>query len=394
MIQWMHRMAVEVPPRLLWKFAYNFGWQSMRAVQKFNKRVQQDEFVPAFYFLSLTSACNLSCQGCWVSPKPKRELDIETLHNLINEAKTYGTRFFGLLGGEPLLYPHLFELIEAHPDCYFLLFTNGTLLDDTVAARLAKAGNVSPLISIEGDEVVSDVRRGGNDVYARTLAGLDACRRHRLVTGVATSVCKSNIDGLANAKFINQLAKRGVHYVWYYIYRPVGPNPVPELALSIEEIVKLRRFMVEARKTSPVLIVDAYWDHEGNGLCPAATGIGHHIGPGGHIEPCPPIQFAAEQVNGQSTAAQISGSTFFKEFREQVSSATRGCVLMDDPELLARIVNETGARDTSGRGCAMQELKHMAPCPSHAMTGQEIPEQTWAYKFAKKNWFFGFGAYG
>ena len=38
MINWMKRMAVEVPPRLLWKFAFNFGYHGMRAVNKFTLR--------------------------------------------------------------------------------------------------------------------------------------------------------------------------------------------------------------------------------------------------------------------------------------------------------------------------------------------------------------------
>ncbi|MCK5146367.1 radical SAM protein [bacterium] len=394
MIQLMTRMTREIHPKLLWKFAYNGGFKSMRAVQKFNKRLAKGQNIPAFYFLSITSACNLSCQGCWVSPNPKRELDIEHIHKLINEAKSYGTYFFGILGGEPLLYPHLYEILEQHPDCYFILFTNGTLITDDVAARLHRAGNVSPLISIEGNDLVSDERRGGTNVHSRTYEGLEACRRQHLPIGVASSICKSNIDDLATDEFLQKLANNGVHYMFYYIYRPVGPMPAPELALSKEEIVQFRQFLVDARTKSPVMIIDAYWDQDGKALCPAATGIMHHIGPGGHIEPCPPVQFAAAQLNGQPLVDTLSNCNFLHEFKKQVPNATRGCILMDNPKLLADIISKTGAADTSGRNTAMEELLNMTPCASHSMPGQEIPEKAWAYKFAKKHWFFGFGAYG
>ena len=46
------------------------------------------------------------------------------------------------------------------------------------------------------------------------------------------------------------------------------------------------------RAKKPIVIVDAYYDGEGKALCPAATGISHHINPWGDIEPCPIVQFA------------------------------------------------------------------------------------------------------
>ena len=41
-----------------------------------------------------------------------------------------------------------------------------------------------------------------------------------------------------------------------------------------------------------------------------------------------------------------------------------------------------------------EELKAMTPHMSQNTPGSEIPEKSWMYRFAKKNWFFGFGAYG
>jgi MoaA/NifB/PqqE/SkfB family radical SAM enzyme len=126
-------------------------------------------------------------------------------------------------------------------DCYFQLFINGTLLTDEVGKKLRKLGNVSPLISIEGLEDVSDVRRGANRVYDRSMNGIDACTQNKLLTGVATSVCKSNFKDLVSDEFVNKCIKKGIHYLWYYIYRPVGSNPCDELALSEEENTKTKR---------------------------------------------------------------------------------------------------------------------------------------------------------
>jgi len=389
-------MLREPDKRLLWKFTWNFGWKGMRAVSRFEKRKKAGKAFPAFMFLSVTDNCNLVCRGCWVSrATPPRDLDMGTLDRIVTDCKRQGSYFFGILGGEPLLHGSLFELFVRHPDAYFLLFTNGTLLTDDVAAEMRRLGNVSPLVSIEGNVEVSDERRGGRNVYDRTMTGLDLCRRHRLVTGVATSVCRSNIGDVATEAFIDELIARGVHYLWYYVYRPVGPNPSPELCLTQKQLVELRRFIVDVRTRAPMLIVDAYWDHEGNALCPAAVGISHHIGPAGDIEPCPPIQFAAEAVDTDlDLCAQLEASTFLRDFRDLACKTTKGCIIMEHPDLLREFMTTEGARDTSGRNSGLSELAAMHPHKSHDMSGGKIPEKSRLYRFAKKHWFFGFGAYG
>jgi len=390
------RLLAETDPRLLLKFAYGFGWKGMRAVQRFEKRRKRGDQFPAFIVMSVTDSCNLRCQGCWVTQmEPARELSLEQMESVVLACKKNGSYFFGILGGEPLLHPQVFELMERHPDCYFQIFTNGLLLTEEVAARMRKLGNVTPLISIEGNETISDQRRGGDEVYERTIAGLDACRRNRLIVGVATSVCRSNINDLVTRDFLDEMVNRGAHYLWYYVYRPVGEDPCPDLALTEEQILHLRRFIVDQRARVPLIIVDAYWDHEGNALCPAAIGISHHIGPSGDVEFCPPIQFAAESVLGSANVADlISSSEFLKRFRAFSSGITRGCILLEEPGLLRKFLEKENAHDTSGRGTLLEELAAMRNCPGHHIPGREIPDKHWAYRFAKKRWFFGFGAYG
>ena len=392
----MKRMLTEPDKRLLWKFAYNFGYKGLRSIEKFQKRLQRGEYFPAFLFLSVTNACNLACQGCWVSQSnPPKQIPSGTLDTVITECKAQGSCFFGILGGEPLLYDGLFEVFEKHPDCYFLLFTNGTLITDAVAKEMRRIGNISPLISIEGLNEVSDVRRGGKNVYEQTLTGLANCRDNRLVTGVCTSVCKSNIDDLATEKFVNDIAALGAHYLWYYIYRPVGPHPVPELALDAGQVAALRRFIVDIRLTAPLVVVDAYWDDKGRALCPAAVGIANHISPDGYVEPCPPLQFAKDNIgDGTGLYDLFNRSEFLAKFRSVCCNTTQGCIIMEHPERLAGLIRDEGATDSSGRGTLLAELGRMCPCGSHHQPGGEIPECSWAYRFAKKNWFFGFGAYG
>jgi MoaA/NifB/PqqE/SkfB family radical SAM enzyme len=395
MLSFARRMMTEPDSRLVWKFAYNFGYKGMRSVQLYKKRLRRGEHFPPFLFISIINSCQLRCQGCWVDVEaPRQFISLDDMNRLLNDAKRHGNSYFGILGGEPFLHPELFQILAAHPDCYFQIFTNGQLISDEVARELRRVGNASPLVSIEGTAAVSDERRGRAQVLDRTLAGLENCRRNRLITGVATSVCRTNIDDLVSEAWLRRLVGLGVHYVWFHTYRVIGPKASPELALTPEQVLQVRRFIVRMRARLPIAIVDAYWDDQGQALCPMATGVSHHISPYGDIEPCPIIQFAKETIHdGRGLFETMNGSSFLREFRETAAGATRGCIVLERPDLVQDLVLRHGARDTTQRGTALVELGGLTGRNSQHNPGNEVPEEHWAYRFAKKHWFFGFGAY-
>lgn len=391
-----YRMWRTTDTRILWKFAYDFGFKGMRSVQRFKKRLKKGQTFPPFLYISVTNSCNLRCTGCWIDVSaPQALISFDDMSAMINNAKKHGNNFFGILGGEPFMHPDLLKILAAHPSCYFQVFTNGQFITDEVAAELRRIGNTTLLFSIEGTEAISDQRRGRQGVLNKTLAGLDACVRHRLIIGVATSICQNNIDDLVSEAWVDALIERGVHYVWYYTYRPVGPDAAPELALRPEQLLAVRRFIVEIRKKKAIGVVDAYWDDKGQALCPAATGISHHIGPWGDVEPCPIVQLATENIrdNGRDLFETITGSSFLKDFRETAAKTTRGCIVLERPDLLKELGERHDARDTTHRKTFVSELEAMQPHKSQHSPGNEVPEDTWLYRFAKKHWFFGFGAY-
>ena len=389
------RIVRSTDPRLLAKFLWNFGVKGLLSVEKFKRRIKRGEYFPPFLYLSILNSCNLRCQGCWVDVEAERtQIDLETLNRTITDAKAHGNAFFGILGGEPFMHPELLDLLAAHPDAYFQIFTNGQFITGKVARRLRQIGNSTPLISIEGRELTSDARRGKKEVLSRTMRGLDACLRERLLTGVATSVCQTNIDELCTESWLRELIARGVHYAWFHTYRPVGPKMNSELALRPDQLVRVRRFVVEMRSRLPIAIIDAYYDGAGQALCPMSTGISHHVNPRGDIEPCPIIQFATENIRDErGIYATMRDSAFLKDFRELSAQETRGCVVLERPDLVKELVLKHGARDTTMRGTALAELEAMEPRFSQWLPGAEIPEQHWMYRWAKKYWFNDFGAY-
>jgi MoaA/NifB/PqqE/SkfB family radical SAM enzyme len=385
---------LRIDKKCLRKFIWNLGWKGLKGFRKFEKRKKKGSLFPAFQFISVTNDCNLSCQGCWVTRGAQsNSMHIDQVNSIIKESKKKGSYFFGILGGEPLMYKQLLDIFKQNPDCYFQLFTNGTLLKDNIAIELRKLGNVTPLVSFEGDEVVADIRRGSNNVYNRTIEAIETATKNRLVTGVAISVCKSNIEMALSEEFIQMLHKKGVLYLWYYIYRPSGENPSYNLALLLEEIERLRIFLVEGRKKYPIVLIDSYWRANGEPFCPAAEGLSHHINPSGYIEPCPVIQFSKDKVLNGNLSSIYENSNLIRNFKNVIQNKTNGCILMEDSNWLYHFMAENQAINTSNREDYPTKLIEGEHIASHGSC-KIIPEKHWAYRLAKKKAFFGLGAYG
>jgi MoaA/NifB/PqqE/SkfB family radical SAM enzyme len=392
------RILFETDKRLLWKLAWNMGYKGMLSVQRHKSRLKRGEVFPPFLYVSIINSCNLRCQGCWVDVAAKQEIiQPAAFHQLVREAQAMGNVFFGIVGGEPFMHPHLLDMLAEHPDCYFQVFTNGQFITDARAKRLRQLGNVTPLISVEGNEIVSDERRGRSCVLSKTMQGVHNCLANKVFTGVCTSLCQTNFD-LLSERWIDRLIEMGVMYTWFHVYRPMGPDANPQLCLTPEQQLQARRFVVEMRAKKPIIIIDAYYDGEGQALCPAATGISHHINPWGDIEPCPIVQFTKESIHATETDSRplrdkFLQSEFLRDFRELAQATTRGCIVLERPDLLKQLVEKHGARDATVRGTALAELAALETRTSQYNPGHEVPEKNWLYRLAKRYWFNDFGVY-
>jgi cyclic pyranopterin phosphate synthase len=138
--------------------------------------------------LSLTARCNLACPYC--CPDAEDPPDLLTLNErrrLVATAADLGFRRLRLTGGEPLLHPHLEELIAAVQPLgleEIALTSNGVLLNAERALALKAAGLNRITISLDGTDGASVARMGGLSggeaagaaVLARVLAALEHAR--------------------------------------------------------------------------------------------------------------------------------------------------------------------------------------------------------------------------
>ncbi|MGL4421748.1 MAG: radical SAM/SPASM domain-containing protein [Gemmataceae bacterium] len=398
MLSMAKRMLLETDKRLVAKLAWTMGVKGALSVLRHKARLKRGQVFPPFLYVSVINSCNLRCQGCWVDVAAKQQtISPEAFRKLVREAKPMGNVFFGIVGGEPFMHPHLLDMLAEFPECYFQIFTNGHFITPERAKRMVQLGNVTPLISVEGTEIVSNERRGRGQVLSKTLQGLQNCLDAGVLTGVCTSLCKTNIDDLLTDTWVDRLIEMGVLYTWFHVYRPMGPNPNPDLCLTPEQALRARQFVVNARATKPIIIIDAYYDGEGQALCPAATGISHHINPWGDIEPCPIVQFSRESIHagadGRTLRQKFLQSTFLNDFRKLAADTTRGCIVLERPDLLAKLVESHSAKDVTARQTALAELHAMQPRNSQYNPVAEVPERNLLYRAAKRIFFNDFGVY-
>ncbi len=389
------RMLTEVAPRLAWKAGYLWAYKGTRALAAYKRRVKRGELFPPFLFLALTNACNLRCHGCWVESRGRPDsLSPEDVDALIVAGKRQRCHYYTLLGGEPMIYPGLWDLIARHPDCYFQIITNGMFFSEENVERIRRLGNVTPLVSIDGMETHNDARRGPG-VFQAAMEGLARLQRKKILYGVATTVTGQNYDEVTSDQYVRHFIDRGAMYLWYYVYRPVGADPSPQFCVAREQMLELRKRLLRLRRVHPILLIDTYWNADGEAVCPAAAGLGFHIGPKGSVEPCPPLSFACETIrdHDRDLFQSINQSRLLRGFQDFVNQRTQGCVILEYPQELAAFLREMSVQDFSGRD-ALAELSASQTRTSHHLPGQQIPEDYWFYRLLKKQLFFGMGGYG
>jgi len=389
------RAATELSPRLAAKAAWLWVAKGAIAVHSYKQRMKRNELFPPFMFVALTNTCNLRCHGCWVEKEgTARFLPDEDLDHLITSGKKRHAYYYTLLGGEPYMHKGIWDVFRRHKDCYFQTITNGMLFTEANVKRLVEAGNVTPLISIDGWKEQNDLRRG-DGVFESADKGMDRLKKAGVIFGIATTTTGKNMDEVMSDEYVEHFIRKGAMYIWYYVYRPVGDDPHPEYCMAREQIIEMRKRLLRLRRKHPIVIIDTYWTADGEAFCPAAMGLGFHVGPQGSIEPCPPLSFAREMLsdNKGDVFKTINESDFLRGFQSFVKDRTKGCVILEHPKELMEFMQSHGVTDFSTRD-AFSEYNKSVPRHSHHLPGDEIPEDYWVYRLLKKNVFFGMGALG
>ncbi len=248
---------------------------------------------PDFLVLSPGKACNLACEGCYAASGPAREkLDWDTLERVVSEAHDeWGTRFFAVTGGEPLAYRSggrgVLDLAERHPDCFFLMYTNGTLIDDGVARRLARAGNVTPALSLEGLRERTDERRGAG-VFDDVMGAMERLRKHGVLFGASFTATRKNAEEILADETVETILAAGAAYAFIFHYMPIGRAFSLDLMMTPAQRMHLWERGWQLIRERRLFVADFWSGATATNGCVAAGRPGgyFHIDWNGAVSPC------------------------------------------------------------------------------------------------------------
>jgi MoaA/NifB/PqqE/SkfB family radical SAM enzyme len=348
---YIHRLFTEfdanVRRKVLTNFLVNASILGIPANEKMARKYNCN--VPWAILMDPTAACNLKCTGCWAAEYKKTDsMDYNLLDRIIREGKELGIYMYIYSGGEPLVRKKdLVQLARKHNDCMFLAFTNGTLIDDELAAEMSAAGNFALALSVEGFEEETDMRRG-HGTYKKVIQAMDILHRHGVPFGFSTCYHSRNVDSVSSEAYIDYMIEKGCIFGWYFTYMPLGKDAQLNLLATPEQREYMYHQVRKFRNIKPIFLMDFWNDGDFAGGCIAGGRRYLHINANGDVEPCAFIHYSNVNIKDVSLLEALQ-SPLFMQYRQNQpfnGNLLRPCPLLDNPHKLREMVHISGAHST------------------------------------------------
>jgi MoaA/NifB/PqqE/SkfB family radical SAM enzyme len=354
---------------------------------------------PGFLTISPGAACNLHCERCYAGDlsQAKNKLEFDLVDKIIGDKRKYWGSFFTVIsGGEPFMWrsqgKDVLDLAQRHDDNYFLVFTNGTLIDEERAHRMAELGNVAPAISVEGFEEETD-RRRGKGVHRKILEAMQNLREVGVPFGISLTATRHNAGLLLSDQLLDfYFGLQGAVYGWIFQYMPIGCKFTLDLLITPEQRLGMylrERELVEKHK----LFIADFWNSgsiSDGCLCAGRTGGYFYIDWNGNVMPCVFTPYSTHNVkeiyqNGGDINT-ILETPFFKAVREWqteygymqpshlVGNEITPCPIRDHHRRFCQIVKEHQARPINAE--AAEALEASGFVQGLSQYGKEVGELT------------------
>ena len=306
--------------------------------------------VPPFLISSISNSCNLQCKGCYarkngIADDPgastRPTLSADQWKHIFEEAASIGINFSLLVGGEPMMRRDILEKVAEVKDMIFPVFTNGTLISPVSIDFFRKNLNMVPVISLEGDMMNTDSRRG-KGVFERVMHSMELMRQEDIFFGVSITVTSENLHQVASDEFVGRLSELGCRLIFYVEYVPIDSG-TEHLALNEEQLVEQDHINDHLREQFPGIIFLSFPGDEKymEGCLAAGRGF-FHIGPDGAAEPCPFSPFSDSNVVTLGLKGALKSPLFRKlrDVRLVGGEHNGGCALYEHRDEVERLLKE------------------------------------------------------
>lgn len=396
--KYINKALDEIDPGVLKTMVLNLGFEAFlngtKTIRKMREKYNCN--VPWLILMDPTSACNLHCTGCWAAEYGNRlNLTFDEMDSVVTQGKELGIYLYMFTGGEPLVRKSdIIKLCEKHNDCAFLSFTNGTLVDEAFCQEMKRVGNLYLAISLEGFEAVNDLRRG-DGVYGKVMNAMDLLKKNGLVFGTSICYTSKNTETVTSDEFIQLMVDKGCRYAMYFHYMPVGNDASVELLPTPEQRIYMKDRIRQIRSLTTgqgLFTFDFQNDGEFVGGCIAGGRNYFHINANGDAEPCVFIHYSGANIR-TNTLLEILNQPLFMAYRKNQpfnKNHLRPCPMLENPEILQKMVKETGAKSTDLQ--SPETAEHLcSKCVQYANTWKPYADKIWRETPVKKSSYENYG---
>ena len=385
--KWMNMINYfleSIHPNIIKTTALNLGFEAfLRGTKTIRKnRVSYNCNIPWLILFDPTSACNMKCTGCWAGTYGnKHNLSLDDMDKIVSEGKSLGIYLYMLTGGEPLIRKDdILKLAEKHYDVQFAIYTNSTLIDKELCEKVVSLGNIAFFISIEGSPATNDARRGDGH-YMAAMNAMDLLKEYGIIFGTSICYTNQNIYTVTCDEFLNMLSEKGAKFGFFFHYMPVGNNASVELLPSPENrkyIIERIRYIRSNDCNIPFFPIDFQNDGEYVGGCIAGGRNYFHINSAGDAEPCVFIHYSNNNIH-TSTLLEILQSPLFMAYHKGQpfnSNHLMPCPMLENPEKLQNMVNQTNAKSTDLE--SPETVEHLCEkCKVYAKKWEPYAKDIW-----------------
>lgn len=220
---------------------------------------------------NINSQCNLNCKHCYsnsTAQKKDETLNTKEAYDLIDQLADFNVPVLLLSGGEPLMRPDIFKLIEKakNRDLRVVISTNGTLLTEKMVKKLnlLKVSYIG--ISLDGMQAVNDEFRGKKGAFKAALKGIRNCQKYDQKVGLRFTVNQENYQEID--ELFELIEAENIPRICFYhlVYSGRGEN-IKEAELSdqnkkstIDKIIKWTQYFIDQGEPKEILTVDNHTD--------------------------------------------------------------------------------------------------------------------------------------
>ena len=300
-------------------FMAQFALANKISTEKRKDSEEKGEHIPPFLIASITTQCNLHCAGCYARANngcidgcsTEKLLSTDEWNRIFDEAEDLGISFILLVGGEPFMRPNVLKIAGNHKKILFPIFTNGTLLNESGMKIIEQYQNLFPILSIEGNEITTDIRRGSG-TYTKLSDSMVKLKKKSNVYGASITVQKNNLKEVMSDEFVYSLIDKGCKAVIYVEYVPVDKKTESNAPGDKERIYIKERLEELRSKFKEMIFVAFPGDEEAIGGCLAAGRGFFHINPYGDAEPCPFSAYSDSSLKEMSLKEALHSPLFMK----------------------------------------------------------------------------------